>query len=193
MSDWYIYAVAVEAFFLRAMRDRLDEGARQRIAEAGIELGRPLLAAYPADVFHRAVAIAAEAVRPELMPSEAHRLAGREHLDGFVESYSGRMMLAVARQLEPRTIVEYTGTFIRLGNNFTETTARATGPDVIELWFNEVGGVPGWYQGIIERGLELSRVTGVTVTHLGGGRDGTFRVTWAGRGGGGLSQRGGAG
>ena len=181
MSDWYIYAVAVEAFFLRAMRGRLGEPAKRRIAEAGIELGRPLLAAYPADVFHRAVAIAAEEVRPELSPDEAHRLAGREHLDGFVESYSGRMMLAVARQLEPRTIVEYTGTFIRLGNNFTETAARATGPDQIELWFNEVGGVPGWYRGIIERGLELSGVEDVDVAHLRGEKDATFRVSWRGR------------
>lgn len=189
MSDWYIYAVAVEAFFLRAMRDRLDADARQRIAEVGIELGRPLLAAYPADVFHRAIAIAAESVRPDLPADEAHRLAGREHLDGFVESYSGRMMLAVARQLEPRTIVEYTGTFIRLGNNFTETVARATGPAELEIWFNEVGEVPGWYQGIIERGLELSG-TEVAVSHLRGRRDATFRVVWTGRG---LSPRGGAG
>lgn len=184
MSDWYIYSVAVEAFFLRAMGSRLDAAARARIAEVGIELDRPLLAAYPADVFHRAVALAAEAVRPDLPPDEAHYLAGRDHLQGFVESYSGRMMLAVARKLEPRTILEYTATFIRLGNNFTETTARVTGVNRLDLWINEVGGVPGWYRGIFARGLELAGVPEVAVEHLEGRQAATYRMTW---GGGGLS------
>lgn len=192
MAEGYIYAVAVEAFFLRALRGRLDDAARERIAEVGIELARPLLPAYPAAVFHRAVAIASEAARPWLPPAEAHRHAGRDHLDGFVESYSGRMMLAVARQLEPRTIVEYAGTFIRLGNDFTESVARVVGPAELELTLNEVGRVPGWYAGVVERGLELSAVEGVRVVHLHGEREATYRVSWTGRRGR-LSSGGGAG
>lgn len=182
MSDRYIFAVAVEAFFTRALGDRLDADARARLKAAGIDLGEPLLAAYPAEVFHEGVAIAASAAYPGVDPGEAQYRAGRDHIHGFVESYPGRMMLALARQLEPRTILEYTGTFLRLGNNFTECRARSAGATRIELWMNDVGPVPDWYRGIVACGLELAGIQGVQVARTGSAGPGvTFLVTWTGR------------
>jgi len=183
MADRYIYAVAVESFFLRAMKGRLDEGARERLRDAGVAVDEPLLSVYPAEVFHRCVAIAAEAVHPELPPEEAHHRVGRDHIDAFVHSYPGKMMAALARQLEPRTILEYTATFIRLGNNFTETRARVLGPKRVEVWMNDVGGIAGWYRGILHRGLEVSEVKGVVVAVAPGAPPPgvNFDVTWTGR------------
>ncbi len=163
MADRYIYAVAVEAFFQRALAGRLDAPAKARLREAGIAVDEPLLSVYPADVFHRAVEIAAAAVYPGVPPDEAQFRAGLDHIDAFVQSYPGKMMAALARQIDPRTILEYTATFIRLGNNFTETRTRALGPTRVEVWMNDVGEVPGWYRGIVQRGLERANVTGVEV------------------------------
>jgi uncharacterized protein (TIGR02265 family) len=183
MADRYIYAVAVEAFFLRAMHGRLDAGARERLRDAGLVVDEPLLSVYPADVFHRCVAIAAAAVYPDVPPAEAQYRAGRDHIDAFIQSYPGKMMVALARQIEPRMILEYTATFIRLGNNFTESRARVLGPNRAEVWMNDVGDVPGWYRGIIQRGLELSNVKGVEVRYVGGEPlpAATYDVTWTGR------------
>ncbi len=162
-ADRFIYAVAVESFFLRAMDGRLDDAARARLKAAGLDLAEPLQSIYRADVFHRAVALAAEAAFPALPPEEAQYEAGRAHIDGFVQSYPGKMMAALARQIEPTTILEYTATFIRLGNNFTESRARSTGRNRMEVWMNDVGEVPGWYRGIVARGLEVANVPGVEV------------------------------
>ncbi len=183
MADRYIYQVAVEAFFLRAMHGRLDAAARARLRDAGIALDEPLLSVYPADVFHRGVGIAAEAAYPGKSPDEAYHLAGRDHLDAFVQSYPGKMMAALARQIEPRMILDYTATFIRLGNNFTESRARVIGPTRSEVWMNDVGAVPGWYRGILQRGLEVANVKGVTVELIGGSPppSATFDVSWTGR------------
>lgn len=183
MSDRYIYAVAVEAFFLRAMAGRLDGKARARLREAGIAVDEPLLSVYPAAVFHRCVAVAAEAAHPGAPAEEAQYRAGRDHIDAFVQSYPGKMMAALARQIEARTILEYTATFIRLGNNFTETRARVLGPTRIELWMNDVGDVPGWYRGIIQRGMEVSDVKGVSVEIVPGSPvpSATYDVSWTGR------------
>jgi uncharacterized protein (TIGR02265 family) len=183
MGDRYIYAVAVEAFFLRAMAGRLDAAAKARIREVGIAVDEPLLSIYPADVFHRAVAIAAEAVYPGLPAEEAQHLVGRDHIDAFVLSYPGKMMAALARQIDPRTILEYTATFIRLGNNFTESRARNLGPGRADVWINDVGTVPGWYAGIIHRGLEVADVRGVEVRLLPETAPpaATYEVTWTGR------------
>lgn len=183
MADRYIYAVAVEAFFLRAMRGRLDPRARAALRETGIAVDEPLLSVYPADVFHRGVAIAAQAAHPDVPPEEAQYRAGRDHIDAFVQSYPGKMMAALARQIEARTILEYTATFIRLGNNFTETRAKVLGATRVELWMNDVGEVPGWYRGIVQRGMEVAEVKGVTVDVVPGSPapSATYDVAWTGR------------
>jgi uncharacterized protein (TIGR02265 family) len=184
MADRYIYAVAVEAFFLRAMAGRLDTAAKARLREAGIAVDQPLLSVYPAAVFHRGVTIAAEAVHPGAPPEEARFRVGRDHIDAFVESYPGKMMAALARQIDPRTILEYTATFIRLGNNFTETRARTLAPTRVEVWMNDAGDVPGFYRGILHRGLEVAAVKGVSVAIVAPGAAppaATFDVSWQGR------------
>jgi uncharacterized protein (TIGR02265 family) len=183
MADRYIYAVAVEAFFQRALAGRLDPAAKARLRDAGVSVDEPLLSVYPADVFHRAVAIASAAVYPGLPPEEAQYRAGLDHIDAFVQSYPGKMMSALARQIEPRTILEYTATFIRLGNNFTETRTRVLGPSRVELWMSDVGEVPGWYRGIVQRGLERANVKGVAVGIVPGSAppSATYDVAWEGR------------
>ncbi len=183
MADRYIYAVAVEAFFLRAMAGRLDGPTRERLREAGIVVDEPLLSVYPAAVFHRCVAIAAGGAYPGAPPEDALYRAGLDHIDAFVQSYPGKMMAALARQIEPRTILEYTATFIRLGNNFTETRARVHDATHVEVWMNDVGDVPDWYRGILQRGLEVSNVKGVEVRILPGtlAPAATFDVMWTGR------------
>ena len=97
MADRYIYAVAVEAFFLRAMAGRLDREARARLREAGVAIDEPLLSVYPAQVFHRCVAIASGAAYPHVSREEGQFLAGRDHIDAFIQSYPGKMMAALAR------------------------------------------------------------------------------------------------
>jgi uncharacterized protein (TIGR02265 family) len=134
-------------------------------------------------VFHRGVAIAAAAAYPGTTPEEAQYRAGRDHIDGFIQSYPGKMMVALARQIEPRMILDYTGTFIRLGNNFTETRARVMGPNAEEVWMSDVGDVPGWYRGIVQRGLEVANVRGAEVQVMAGTPPpgATYLVSWAGR------------
>jgi uncharacterized protein (TIGR02265 family) len=183
VADRYIYQVAVEAFFVRAVKGRLDAVARARLRDAGIDLDAPLLSVYPAEVFHRAVALAGEAVYPGIPPDEAHYRAGRDHIDAFIESYPGKMMAALARQIDTRMILDYTATFIRLGNNFTETRARPIAPGRAELWMNDVGEVPGWYRGILQRGFEVANVKAVAVATKADSPppSATFEVTWAAR------------
>ncbi len=183
MADRYIYAVAVEAFFHRALAGRLDAAAKASLRDAGIAVDEPLLSVYPADVFHRGVSIAAAAVYPGLPPEEAQYRAGLDHIDAFVQSYPGKMMSALARQIEPRTILEYTATFIRLGNNFTESRTRTLGERRVELWLNDVGEVPPWYRGIVQRGMERADVSGVEVRIVPGAPppSATYDVSWSGR------------
>lgn len=183
VADRYIYQVAVESFFGRALSGRLDAAGKALVRGAGIDLDVPLLSVYPAEVFHRAVAVACEAVYPGIPPDEAHYRAGRDHIDAFVLTYPGKMMAALARQIDTRMILDYTATFIRLGNNFTETRARPIAPGRSELWLNDVGEVPGWYRGILQRGFEVANIKDVAVvmTAASPPPSATYDVTWTAR------------
>jgi uncharacterized protein (TIGR02265 family) len=182
-ADRYIYQVSFDAFFLRAMGPRLDAGARERLREVGLSVDGPGLPVYPADLFLRGVAVAAEAAYPALPRGEAHFRAGCDHVDAFAAMQRGRLMAAFARQIEPHVILEYTGTFIRLGNNFTEARARKISPTRAELWLNDVGEVPEFYRGIVHRGLETAAVKGVSVavTEATVAPSATYDVRWVGR------------
>src|SRR6266542_426202 len=119
MADRYIYQVAVEAFFLRAMQGKLDAVAKARLRDAGMAVDEPLLSVYPADVFHRCVAIAAEAAYPAASPEDALYRVGKDHIDAFIQSYPGKMMVALARLIEPQMIPDYTATLICVKNDIT--------------------------------------------------------------------------
>jgi uncharacterized protein (TIGR02265 family) len=180
VADRYVYQVAVEAFFQRAMQGRLEGEVRERLREAGLSLDEPLQSVYPSDVFHRCVVIASQAAFPDLPAEEACFRAGRLHIDSFVESYPGKMMSALARQISPQMIVDYTATFIRLGNNFTESRTRVLGPTESELLLNDVGGVPMWYAGVLQRGYEVANIREVEV-RLGSCEpppEARFRISW---------------
>jgi uncharacterized protein (TIGR02265 family) len=163
VADRYIYQVAVEAFFRRALGDRLDGAVKERLREAGLALDEPLQSVYPSEVFHRCVELASRAAFPEVPPDEACYRSGRLHIDSFVQTYPGKMMSALARQIPPQMVIEGTATFIRLANNFTESRTRALGPTRCELWLNDVGGVPSWYRGVIQRGFEVANIPQVEV------------------------------
>jgi uncharacterized protein (TIGR02265 family) len=79
-------------------------------------------------------------------------------------------------------ILEYTATFIRLGNNFTESRSRVLGPKRSELVLNDVGEVPHWYRGIVQRGLEVANVKGVEVGVTAATPPSvTLDISWTGR------------
>jgi uncharacterized protein (TIGR02265 family) len=183
VADRYIYQVAVEAFFQRALGDRLGSDAKARLRDAGLSLDEPLQSVYPAEVFHRCVALAAQAAFPELSLDDACQRAGTLHIDAFVQSYPGKMMSALARQIAPQMVIDYTATFIRLGNNFTESRTRVLGPTRCELWLNDVGGVPGWYRGVLQRGFEVASIRSVQVRLAADATppEATFDVSWDAR------------
>jgi hypothetical protein len=59
-----VFTQTVEALFVRGVAGRLSPSALQRLKEGGLDLGRPMLPAYTAEVFTRCIAILAEELCP---------------------------------------------------------------------------------------------------------------------------------
>lgn len=179
MTEKLIFAQTFEGLlrsFHAQLSPRLASGLRQR----GLDPMAALLPAYPQSVFIEVVTFVAGELHPGLPPEEAIAAVGRGFMDGYGETMVGRAMLAMMRLIGPRRTLERVTRQFRTGNNFSETRLTEVGPTEYQLWVNEVR-LPGWYIGILSRGLELAGAQGVRVELLaleaGGGR---FCVKWSG-------------
>jgi uncharacterized protein (TIGR02265 family) len=71
---------------------------------------------------------------------------------------------------------------LRSGSDFIEARATSLAPRAYEIWINDVTGVPGFYQGLLERGLELVGAHQPQAPFIPSGKDSyTFHVTWQDR------------
>ncbi|MDX2014926.1 MAG: DUF2378 family protein [Myxococcaceae bacterium] len=176
MAEHLIFSQTIEGL-LRALGP-LPPEARAHFKTLGLDVDRPLLPAYPLEQFVAVLDAAGALVAPQATPLEQGRLLGRRFMDGYQNTLIGRAMVAVMRIIGPWRTLERLSHQFRTGNNFSETHLSRLGPTEAKLWCNRVSR-PGWYLGIIGRGLELAGAMDVTVRLIDQDvAGGTFHVQW---------------
>jgi uncharacterized protein (TIGR02265 family) len=177
MTDKLIFSQTFEGLF-RAVSRQLDERLVADLKEVGIDPQAELKPSYPLSVFHDTMRLLGARLFPESPPDEQTRRLGRQFMDGYALTMVGRAMVGMMRVLGPRRTLERLSRQFRTGNNFSETRVREVAPGESELWCNQVS-QPGWYAGIIARGLEFSGARDVEVSLLQRDEQGaTFRIRW---------------
>lgn len=176
MAEKLIFAQTVEGL-LRAMGP-LDETAKTTLRQAGIDPDKRLLPAYPLEQFIAALDFAAARVAPGRPRDDQSHEIGRRFMEGYQETLIGQALVAAMRVIGPWRTLERLSNKLRTGNNFSATELIRVGPTEAELWCNQTTR-PGWYSGIISRGLEFAGAHDVQVEVLMHGPDGgRFRVLW---------------
>lgn len=180
MEAQFVFAATIEGLFVRALGEKLDASARARLKEAGLDLGRPLLAAYPFDVWMETIRIGAEAIYPDRDAKEARFELGKDLVAGYRHTYIGRIMLSLAKTIGPTRTLEYAASYFRTGNNYTETRFSPLGSNEAELWMNEVGPYPEFTAGIVHAGVVNSGAREVKVEVVAhDGHAASFRIAWS--------------
>ena len=90
---------------------------------------------------------------------------GRVFFGGYTSTVIGQAMLTMMRLIGPKRSLERMQRNFRTGGNYIETRFRELGPNHVELWFNEVNGMPSYVQGIIEAGAEQIGARNVRVEY----------------------------
>ncbi|MFO0594837.1 MAG: DUF2378 family protein [Myxococcaceae bacterium] len=178
MSEKLVFAHTVEGL-VRSVRDRLTPALISGLRERGIDVERRLLPAYPMEVFVDGVGWLSRQLYPELPADEAVAKVGRGFMDGFGQTLVGRAMMAMMRVIGPDASLRRITQEFRTGNNYSQTRLVVRAPRTYELWVNELR-MPGWYVGIVSRGLELAGAKSGHVELVS--RDtvgGTFRIEWS--------------
>ena len=140
----------IEGVLIRTLGAKLTPELKAKLREAGLDLDKKLLPAYPAVDFHRWVAMASEYVYPNVTSNEAVRLFGRQSLVGLGETMIGKAMKLSLTLIGPRRALQRAGRSFRSNNNYIVVDARELTPTSMELVFNEVYNLPSYYQGVLE-------------------------------------------
>ena len=146
-----MFSQSIEGLFIKGLGDRLTSAMRAAVKAAGINLDR-IAPAYPVEVMERACQAVAPMLFPEATPAEALRQLGHAFMYGFQSTLIGGAMVQVMKVIGPRRSLERMTKNFRTGGNFIETRFTALGPTNVDLWFNDVGTMPTYFQGIIEEG-----------------------------------------
>lgn len=173
-----IFAQTFEGL-VRSLRGKLTPSLVQGLRVRGFDVDQPLQSAYPMEVFIEVVHYLALELHPALPLEEGVAVLARGFLDGFGQTMIGRAMLAMLRIIGPDNALKRLTQEFRTGNNYSETRLEPRGERAYELWVNELR-MPGWYVGVVSRGLELAGARRSSVVlqskdPIGG----TFAVTWS--------------
>lgn len=140
----------------RVTRERLDAALLDRLRLVGVDYGRPLLPAYPAETFVSTIHLLGGALYPDLPKEEQLRRMGRTLLDGYLSTLIGKAVQGVARVIGTKATLDRMTQNFRSSDNFTEARISPIGPTAVELWLNDDLGMPAYYLGFFERVVEAS-------------------------------------
>ncbi|MCY1073881.1 DUF2378 family protein [Archangium lansingense] len=183
MPERLVYEHTFEGLFVRGLAGRISPAVKERLRRAGLDLERKLLPAYPFETWVRCVAIVAESLYPGEPEEVSYRLLGERMVDGYRDTFTGRMMFRVLQLLSPRRLAARTEQNFRSGNNYTEVRQTDEGLSEVELWVNEPGPTRYIVQGAMLATLRASRPgdEGVGVDVLDFTAEGvSLRVSWTG-------------
>lgn len=176
MAERVNFASVFEGLFNTAFKSQVTPGLRAELKLMGLDLDL-LQAAYPHDVFVKAVAAGANAWFQGEPPEVAWFKVGQRNLEGFYETFLGKPLFALLRVLGPKRTLGRMKANFRSANNYTDSKLVELAPGELQLWINEVGNTRHFVRGVMFRGLQLAGSPNVKFDELSTDERGTvYRV-----------------
>jgi uncharacterized protein (TIGR02265 family) len=145
----------------------------------GIDLSKPLLPAYPLEVYTALIGFIGRQRWPGLPQEEADFEVGRTFIEAYTtQSVMGKAVKGLIRVIGPHRAIERMSRTFRTANNYTETRLQRLGPTSYELWFNFALRA-GYFRGMLHATLAVCGVKQIEVkTVASQGPEVTFHVSW---------------
>jgi uncharacterized protein (TIGR02265 family) len=174
-----VFQHAVEGLFHVGLKGRMTPPVQARLKDAGLDLARPLLPAYPRAAWNHFIQISAEGLWPGEPPERAYFALGRQLLLGYSRTLMGGAIIRLLRLIGPRRTLDRMTQNFRSGGNYNRCSATDVGPHEVLFWLNEPLLHPGYVAGILDAVLELVGVTQRDVqVHARDAEGCTYRVRW---------------
>lgn len=161
-EDRRVLAQVVEGLLRHGVGERVTPRLRERLRQAGLDLDRPLLPAYPVDQWTRCLHVIVDELYPGLPREEAFRQLAAAHVGGYGQTLVGRALLRLLKLLGPKRTVHQMLQALRSSDNYTEVRLTELGPGHYELWMNSVLDAPGYAESLF---VSFLRVSGAEEPH----------------------------
>ncbi|HEY0883396.1 MAG TPA: DUF2378 family protein [Archangium sp.] len=178
--------MADERYFFPASIHGLLQGLGPRatpellafLKEHGLDVERlPPLVPIELVVKHRR--LLARWVFPDVSEAEAVRLLGLHFVRGWVRTPRGAAASIVLTMLGPRRTLTRLDRAFRTTDNFTQASCEFVDDHTALLTINEVHGLPTYWVGVLQGGLEVIRRDGTVTIHATAPPGVILRITWA--------------
>lgn len=179
-----VYVQVVEGLLQHGLHGKVSPRLKQRLRQAGIDLDRPLLPAYPVPLWMHCLSVIVDETYPGIPREEAFRMLAEAHVQGYGRTVIGRAVYGVMRLLGPRRMVQRLPQTLRATDNYTEVELVERGPTAYEMRMNSAMDSPGYVEALFEAMLRVGGAESpkVTKTHVDPAVPSTtFLLTWAER------------
>lgn len=173
-----VFSQTVEGL-LRALGPVTTAG-KAKLRSVGVDIERSLEPAYPVEQYVQLQQTAVELFAPDVPFSLGIETLGRRFVDAYGETIVGKAVLLGMKLLGPKRTLERLTRTLATGATFFQTSLTEVEPGVFHLFINRVTW-PGWYLGLVRRGLEHAGAKDVelkVLQHEGAGRGLTIEVRW---------------
>ncbi|MBS2032226.1 MAG: DUF2378 family protein [Deltaproteobacteria bacterium] len=168
-QDKLFFGHAVSGLYQHALGNRMMPELREQLREAGLDLDKPLLPAYPAELFVRWLDVAGAALFPNRSRAEQLYEMGRVTVQGFAQIELGSAMFDHLKVMTAEKSMQRLERSLRAAMNFIAVRFHPLSPTEFELHLNDVVGIPDFFRGLVEGGSSAAgRSSSVTVSRLEG-------------------------
>ena len=174
-----VFQHAVEGLFHVGLKGQVTPPLQTRLREAGLDLSRPLMPAYPRAAWNHFIQVTAESLWPDAPLDRAYHSLGRHLLLGYSRTLMGGAIIRLLRLIGPRRTLDRMTQNFRSGGNYNLCRVTEVGPREVLFWLNEPTIHPSYVAGIIDMTLELVGVQQRDIQVQTKDAEGcTYRVRW---------------
>lgn len=173
------FGPSVKGLLIDTLGKELPPTVIATLRSEGLDVEKPLLPAYPADVYVRCLKHVARGLWPELTEAEGLQRLGERAVLGLNSNFLGKALVTLMRTIGLRRAVLRIDRAFRNSNNYTRVEAKALSPTSVEFIFNTTGGMPTYFEGVFVAIVPVLGGREARVTHgpLDGERH-RYELSW---------------
>jgi len=175
-QERYSFPSLVEGL-LRGLGPRFTLETKKKLNAAGLNVDR-LPPAIPSAEMTRHMELMAREAWPDEPRIEALRLLGVHLIRGWQNTLLGSATAKMLQLIGPHRTLKRLDRVFSTTNNFSRATTELVDDKVALVTINDVLGMPSYWQGILEAGLELLGLEGTVTSESQEPPQGTFRLVW---------------
>ena len=175
-SERFVFPSLIEGY-QKGLGERFTDTTRQKLKAAGLDVNK-LPPAIPAHEMIPLMHIIAVEAFPDATPEDALRQLGLYAIRGWQSGLLGSAASAMIRLIGPRRALARLDRAFGTTNNFSKATTEFVGPTEALITVNDVQGMPSYWQGIFEAGLEILHLQGRVALDQERPPEAVFRITW---------------